>query len=281
MPLKGYIVDFICFEARLIVEVDGSQHAESAADAVKSRSNPRPAGSTAAVCEALAFASNGRYDRSILDNELISLNIENLMHPSPKSFPSIKKSLIRLNLDIDLLHENYFQWYADSSLTEFERYVLVLEDRRFFSHSGIDIRSILRALYYFLTFRRRGGASTIEMQFVRTVNERTELTLRRKTREMLLAWLSCYHFNKVALLRSYLSIAFFGSGLTGCEDAANDVFGCASKDLHGNSAALLAAMLVYPKPLTPTGQWKKKIEQRAKYALYLLPRLEERFNEIK
>jgi very-short-patch-repair endonuclease len=35
VPLKGYIVDFVCFEARLIVEVDGSQHAESAADAVR------------------------------------------------------------------------------------------------------------------------------------------------------------------------------------------------------------------------------------------------------
>lgn len=35
VPLKGYIVDFVCFEARLIVEVDGSQHADSAADRVR------------------------------------------------------------------------------------------------------------------------------------------------------------------------------------------------------------------------------------------------------
>jgi very-short-patch-repair endonuclease len=35
VPLKGYIVDFVCFDARLIVEVDGSQHAESAADSTR------------------------------------------------------------------------------------------------------------------------------------------------------------------------------------------------------------------------------------------------------
>ncbi|MET3613262.1 very-short-patch-repair endonuclease [Rhizobium aquaticum] len=35
VPLKGYIIDFISFEARLIVEVDGSQHAESAADRIR------------------------------------------------------------------------------------------------------------------------------------------------------------------------------------------------------------------------------------------------------
>ena len=36
-PLDGYILDFVCFEARLIVEVDGSQHAESERDAVRDR----------------------------------------------------------------------------------------------------------------------------------------------------------------------------------------------------------------------------------------------------
>ncbi|RCW27960.1 very-short-patch-repair endonuclease [Ciceribacter lividus] len=37
VPLKGYILDFVCFEARLIVEVDGWQHAESTGDAVRDR----------------------------------------------------------------------------------------------------------------------------------------------------------------------------------------------------------------------------------------------------
>ena len=35
VPLKGYILDFVCFEAKLIVEVDGSQHAESARDQLR------------------------------------------------------------------------------------------------------------------------------------------------------------------------------------------------------------------------------------------------------
>jgi very-short-patch-repair endonuclease len=37
VPLGGYILDFVCFEVRLVIEVDGSQHAESANDALRDR----------------------------------------------------------------------------------------------------------------------------------------------------------------------------------------------------------------------------------------------------
>ncbi|PJI43934.1 MAG: hypothetical protein CTR54_06580 [Rhizobium sp.] len=68
VPLKGYILDFVCFEARLIVEVDGWQHAESPTDAVRDATfrvegfrilrfwNDEVTGSPDAVCRAILGA---------------------------------------------------------------------------------------------------------------------------------------------------------------------------------------------------------------------------------
>lgn len=202
------------------------------------------------------------------------------MRTEPKSVPSIKSKLIHLNNELDLLYKNYHEWYSFDRLTPFELYVLLLEDRRYFQHSGLDIRSIAREFIRMITLQRYGGASTIEMQFVRTVNNRKELTLRRKIREMVIAFLINFHFNKMAVLRSYLNIAFFGSGLIGCEAASNQLFGRGTSDLTDAEAATLAAMLVAPRPLTPSPQWSQRVERRAQYALRLAPLLEKRFQEV-
>ena len=176
------------------------------------------------------------------------------MRTEPKSVLSIKSKLISLNKEIDTLYKHYYEWYSFDKLTPFEIHVLILEDRRYFRHSGLDKISIAREFLRMITLRRYGGASTIEMQFVRTVNNRKELTLRRKLRELFIAWLINFHFNKIAVLRSYLNIAFFGSGLIGCETASNLLFGRSTSDLTDAEAATLAAMLVAPRPLIPTPQ---------------------------
>jgi membrane peptidoglycan carboxypeptidase len=89
-------------------------------------------------------------------------------------------------------------------LTDFEILVLILEDRRYFEHHGIDIRSSIREIRRAVTLHRYGGASTIDMQFVRTATDYRQKTLRRKLYEMLLAWIIQYRYNKFEILRSYL-----------------------------------------------------------------------------
>lgn len=202
------------------------------------------------------------------------------MRIKPLKIPSFKRALISLNLDLEELYANYEPYLQYGPLTRLEKLVLALEDRRYFSHPGIDPKSIIRELIKAALMRKHGGASTIDMQFVRTVNARREMTLRRKTREMALALLANFHFDKKAMLRSYLRIAFFGSGLNGVQEASLSVFGIHPERLSMAQAAQLAAMLVYPKPLSPDEAWLNRLDRRAVYGLTLLPGLEQRFDKI-
>jgi len=165
-------------------------------------------------------------------------------------------------------------------LNPFEKLVLVLEDRRFFKHNGVDLLAACRELLKLITFRRAGGASTIDMQFVRTATGFQEKTLRRKLYEILLARIIQFRYSKIVILRSYLACAFFGSHMYGGEKAAAKVFAKQISALDDQQSAELAAMLVYPSPLRPEEKWSAKIKRRAAYGLHWKRRLEERFEKI-
>lgn len=131
-----------------------------------------------------------------------------------------------------------------------------------------------------MTLHRFGGASTIDMQFVRTATDYRRKTLRRKLYEMLLAWIIQYRYNKFEILRSYLACAYFGSHLYGIERASQKIFDTSSYKLTFDQSAELAAMLVYPCPLRPTPEWRAKVSRRADYAKRLYPRLKKRFQKL-
>jgi membrane peptidoglycan carboxypeptidase len=141
----------------------------------------------------------------------------------------------------------------------------VLEDRRFLDHRGVDLRSGLREIIRAMTFRRHGGASTIDMQFVRTATGFRHKTFRRKIYEILLAVIIQFRYNKITILRSYLACAFFGSHLIGANKISHMLYGRNAEELSIDEAAMIAAMLVYPRPSSPTSQWQIKVQSRANY----------------
>jgi hypothetical protein len=153
-----------------------------------------------------------------------------------------------------------------------EELVLVSEDRQFFSHRGIDPRACARELWKAIRMRRHGGASTIDMQFVRTATGCYQKTLRRKLREMLLARLIQHRYSKIEILRNYLGIAFFGSGLHGLDAACTVMFSKKAAELNVEEAAVIAAMLIYPRPLKPTPVWVNSIGARAQSILLAFQR---------
>jgi membrane carboxypeptidase/penicillin-binding protein len=167
-----------------------------------------------------------------------------------------------------------------STLTVFEKMVLVGEDRRFFRHNGVDYISVMREGLKFLVRLKHGGASTIDMQFVRMATGYYERTMRRKIYEMVLAVLIQFRYPKIVILRSYLRHAFFGSHLYGAEKACSVTFGKPLWNLTPTEAAKLASMLVYPRPQRPTKKWEANIERRSKFIEAMLPRLEKRFEKL-
>lgn len=187
-----------------------------------------------------------------------------------------------LQINRDLFKVEYhcalaFEW---EELSTFEVMVLILEDRRFSRHIGVDWISCIREIVKAATFRKHGGASTIDMQFVRTVTGYRDLSIKRKLYEILLAILIQIKYNKLEILRSYLNSAFFGSHLIGADIASQAIFGKNSASLGFEDASLLASMLVYPRPLVPIDSWDRKVQRRAKYARSLYPLLKERLEQF-
>lgn len=198
----------------------------------------------------------------------------------PLRFPSIRRLLIQINLDLDDLAE-HIAMHRLGEHTDFHTMVLLLEDRRFNRHLGIDYWSFIRDIWRFITFRRHGGFSTIEMQFVRTVTGRYEKSLSRKFHEAILAHLCNWHFTKRDILNSYLSIAYYGSrypvkGLYGMmsnfEIVASDIFGKSVDALSLEESAEIASYLVYPRPSVSNDAWMRKVLRRRNYALRLYSR---------
>lgn len=194
--------------------------------------------------------------------------------------PSLRRLLIELNVELSELNYRYDRWDSAETLSEFEVLVLILEDRRFLSHWGVDVRSVARELLRAVRGRKHGGASTIDMQFIRTVNGRRDRTLKRKLREVAMALIIQFHFDKKPLLRSYLDQAYFGHGLTGAEAASIKAFGRPVAQLSREESAALAAMLVYPMPSDQNDAWVRRVQKRAAYALMLYARFEQRLNKI-
>lgn len=198
-----------------------------------------------------------------------------------------EKYLVKISAPVNSLY-----WAAFP--THLESYVLHLEDRYFLSHAGFDVRCIPRVLKQALLRRRLGGVSTIEQQLVRTVLNRRERTFRRKFYEILLASILTCRASKEEILRAYLSVAYFGYKLRGCDEASRFIFNCDASHLVGANAAFLASLLVYPLPkhvqhdllrnqLLPTGdaenllvsigvgfpEWSSAVVRRMRYGLRL------------
>src|SRR5262245_33638723 len=110
--------------------------------------------------------------------------------------PSLRRALIRLHTDLFEIDERVSEWISDEPLSTAEKMILVLEDHRFFRHWGVSFIDCLREFGRAATGQRHGGASTIDMQFVRTATDYRELTLRRKVYEVLLAVLIQFRYTK-------------------------------------------------------------------------------------
>jgi membrane peptidoglycan carboxypeptidase len=202
-------------------------------------------------------------------------------HRSLPSLP-VRKWLIKIHYDLLSVHEKVSPWaiYYPEELTTFEKLVIVLEDRRFFDHGGFDLLAVVREAYKFMFATKSGGASTIDMQFVRTATAYRKRTLWRKLYEMLLASIIQFRYSKMTILRSYMETAYFGWGLRGADRASGALFGLPTAQLELKEAAFVASLLVFPVPKRPTDVWFQKVLRRANYIEAVYVRRKKRFDQI-
>jgi membrane peptidoglycan carboxypeptidase len=146
------------------------------------------------------------------------------MRTRTRQIPTVRDMLMRLHKDLFTIDKKHIWVDPDEPLIPVEKMILVLEDHRFFWHNGVDIFGCLRELLRALTIQPHGGASTIDMQFVRTATGFREKTYRRKLYEMILAVLIQFRYNKLEILKSYLGCAYFGSHLYGLETVSREIY---------------------------------------------------------
>jgi penicillin-binding protein 1A len=144
---------------------------------------------------------------------------------------------------------------------------IAIEDRRFYSHYGIDPIGILRAAVTNILHRGVSqGGSTLTQQLAKNLFLTQERTLQRKLQEAELAlWLERKH-SKNEILELYLNRVYFGSGAYGVEAAAQRYFGKSAKNVTVPEAAMLAGLVKSPSRLAPNRN-PEGAEQRAQTVL--------------
>ncbi len=131
------------------------------------------------------------------------------------------------------------------------RAFVAIEDRRFYSHFGIDPIGILRAAFRNMTSSKVEGGSTLTQQLAKNIFLTQERTLSRKMQEAILAvWLE-HKYSKDQIIELYMNRVYFGSGVYGIEGAAQKYFGKSARALTVAEAAVLAGLMKSPSKLAP------------------------------
>ncbi len=132
------------------------------------------------------------------------------------------------------------------------RMLLAYEDRRFRDHSGIDLRSMSRAVLQAVwNGRIVSGGSTLTMQVARLLEEGTTGQVGGKLRQMRVALALERRLSKDQILQLYLHLAPFGGNLEGVRAASISYFGKEPKRLTPAEAALLVAIPQSPESRRP------------------------------
>src|ERR687885_444247 len=133
---------------------------------------------------------------------------------------------------------------------------LAAEDAFFYQHRGVDLRATIRSALLTGSGASQTGASTITQQLVRNVimspEERKQVTVTRKLREIILAYQLDEKLPKDDILEMYLNEVYYGNQSYGVEAAAQSYFDKHARDLDVAEAALIAGLVQSPSEYDPT-----------------------------
>ena len=131
--------------------------------------------------------------------------------------------------------------------------VLATEDRRFYSHFGLDLKGFLRALS--VNVKQGGfvqGGSTITQQLAKNLFLSRDRTIKRKIQELILSFQLERELSKDEILSAYLNRVYMGSGAYGIDGAARIYFNKSAYELDIREAATIAGLLKAPSRYSPS-----------------------------
>ena len=152
------------------------------------------------------------------------------------------------------LGPSYGKWITADEIPQVMKDAMIsVEDRRFYSHPGVDPYGLTRAVYVWATGENRLGAtSTITQQLARNVFLNSNRSLDRKLREAILAMAMEWKFSKEQILELYLNKVYFGGGAYGIDSASRNFFSHPATELSTAEAAIIAGLVKAPSRYSPT-----------------------------
>jgi len=172
-----------------------------------------------------------------------------------------------------LLYELYSEEKREiiplSEVPEYLKEALIsAEDANFYSHFGIDLGGIFRAVKINLKIGQPlYGGSTISQQLIRSTFLTTEKTIKRKVREIILTLELERRYSKEQILGWYLNQVPFGPNIYGVEAASKTFFNKSTKEISLSEAALLISLIKAPSYFYPYGEHREELLVRKDYVL--------------
>jgi penicillin-binding protein 1A len=172
------------------------------------------------------------------------------------------------------LGPSYGDWLPYNRIPAVMRDAIVaVEDRRFYSHPGVDPIGIARMFYVAKRLhdegRRLQGGSTITQQLARNIFLSSAYSYGRKFREIILALAMERKFSKQQILELYLNRVYFGGGAYGIDAASRKFFGHAGDKMNLAEAAIVAGLVKAPSHYSPSADAEAAID-RAKVVLEVM-----------
>lgn len=174
--------------------------------------------------------------------------------------PSTNLASEIISADGKVLGTYYIENRSNVSYSELSPHLvnalLAIEDIRFYEHSGIDQRALLRVIFGIVSGNDKGGGSTLTQQlaknlFPRGENLSTPQLVIRKFQEWVTATKLEYNYSKDEIIAMYLNTVFFGHNAYGIKKASETFFGLEPKDLNIEQAALMAGVVNAPSRFSP------------------------------
>ena len=154
-------------------------------------------------------------------------------------------------------------YYVDLIPDTLANAFVVMEDRNFYDHSGVDYKAIMRAIVVNQQSNDIAqGASTITQQLARNTFLTQEVTWQRKVEEIFISWRLEKKFSKKQILEFYLNNIYFGNGYYGVEAAAKGYFSKTVSELTLSEQAFIAAIPNNPTKYNPITNYDNTVSRR-------------------
>jgi len=140
--------------------------------------------------------------------------------------------------------------------------LIASEDARFYSHPGVDVRSLVRGFWGFVTGSDLGGGSTIAMQLTKLISFDNDNVYRRKLKEIPFALQIQRELTKEEVLTLYLNLIFFGQGAEGISAASFIYYGKPASELNLAESAMMVSLLPCPSVCNPLYNPERALARR-------------------